>query len=263
MPPQIALIVFTAALGLIVGSFLNVVVYRVPRGLSVIRPGSACPWCGGAIAAKDNIPLLGYVLLGGRCRRCGAPIGWRYPAVEAGVAALFVLCLLRFGPRPQAAVAALLCSLLVALALIDADHLLLPDGITLPGMLIGWLLTVPAVFDDGIALVGPLWSLLGMLCGAGFLFLVAEAWLWIRGEEGLGLGDAKMMALIGAFLGWRGCVSTMVFACFVGTAIALVLLATRRAGRQTRLPFGIFLALGALIALFGGPALLSPYLPFL
>ncbi|MEO8505570.1 MAG: A24 family peptidase [Acidobacteriota bacterium] len=263
MLPPFVWILFAAALGLIVGSFLNVVVYRVPRGQSVVTPRSACPWCGGAIGARDNIPLLGYLLLRGRCRRCNAPIGWRYPAVEATVAGLFALCVARFGPRPQALVAAVICAFLVALALIDVDHLMLPDSLTFPGMLIAFALAVPAAFDHSIALVGPLWSALGMLCGAGFLFLVAEAWLWLRGEEGLGLGDAKMMAMIGAFLGWRGCVETMIYACFAGTAVGLVLLATGRAGRRTRLPFGVFLALGALGALFGGPAVLQPFLPFL
>jgi len=258
--PQSAWVVFAALLGAIVGSFLNVVAYRIPRGMSVVKPRSRCPWCHGAIAAGDNLPVIGYLLLRGRCRRCGGPIGWRYPVVEAGMATLFALSVLRFGVRPLTLAAALLLSFLAALALIDADQLVIPDGITFPGMIAGFLFAAPRMFDHAsFGFVGPLASLLGVLCGAGGLFLVAEAWLWIRDEEGLGLGDAKMLALIGAFLGWRGCIEAMVFACFSGTLVALVLLALRRAHRRTRLPFGVFLALGGAAALFVGPAILGTY----
>jgi len=246
-------------LGLIVGSFLNVVVYRVPRGLSVVRPRSRCPWCGGEIAAFDNVPVLGYLLLRGRCRRCGGPIGWRYPAVEAGMGFLFLLIYLRFGERPPAIAAALFSALVVALGLIDFDHLLLPDSITLPGIAVGWLLSVPSAFREPIALIGPEPSGLGLLCGAGGLFLFAEAWLWLRNEEGLGLGDAKMFGLVGAFLGWRGCVTTMAVACVAGTLVAVLLLLRGRAHRRTRLPFGVFLAFGGLVALFVGPAFLGRF----
>lgn len=262
MPPSGVWVAFAALLGAIVGSFLNVVAYRVPRNLSVVRPRSRCTWCGGAIAARDNVPVLGYFLLRGRCRRCGGPIGWRYPAVEALTALLFGLLAWRFGAGPQVLVAFALVGALVALALVDVDHLELPDGITLPGIAIGWLLAVPTAFGRPIALVGPLWSLLGILCGAGALFLFSEVFLWLRGEEGLGLGDAKMLGMIGAFLGWRGAVTTLVFASFAGTAVALVLLATRRAGRRTRLPFGVFLACGGVASLFFGPALFARLLPF-
>ena len=259
MLPQSFWFVFAALFGAIVGSFLNVVAYRVPRGLSVVTPRSRCPWCGGGIAARDNLPVIGYLLLRGRCRRCGGPIGWRYPAVEAGMATLFAFVFLRFGTRPQALVAGLLVSLLAALALIDVDHLVLPDGLTFPGMAAGLALSVPSAFRQPIALVGPEFSLLGILTGAGSLFLLAEAWLWLRDEEGIGLGDAKMLALIGAFLGWRGCLTTMVFACVSGTLVAVVLLAGRRAHGRTRLPFGVFLALGGIAALFAGPGFLSRY----
>ncbi len=259
MLPQSVWLVFAALLGAIVGSFLNVVAYRVPRALSVVTPRSRCPWCGGDIAAHDNLPIVGYLLLRGRCRRCGGPIGWRYPAVEAGMAALFAVIVLRFGIRPQALVAALFVSLLAALALIDVDHLVLPDGITFPGMAAAVLLSVPSAFHHPIALVGPEFAMWGILGGAGSLFLLAEVWLWLRDEEGIGLGDAKMLALIGAFLGWRGCLTTMVFACVSGTAVALVLLVARRAHRRTRLPFGLFLALGGVAALFVGPVFLTQY----
>jgi len=258
--PQSVWVVFAALLGAIVGSFLNVVAYRVPRGMSVVAPRSRCPWCGGAIAPHDNLPVVGYLLLRGRCRRCSGPIGWRYPVVEAGMAVLFALTLLRFGLHAHTLVAASLLALLGALALIDIDSLIIPDGITLPGMAAGFLLALPKAFDHPIALVGPQASLLGMLCGAGGLFLLAEAWLWLRDEEGLGLGDAKMLALLGAFLGWQGCIEALAFACVAGSLVGLVLIATRRAHGKTRLPFGLFLALGGAGALFAGPGLVAKYL---
>jgi leader peptidase (prepilin peptidase) / N-methyltransferase len=247
------LVVYAALLGLICGSFLNVVVHRLPRGSSVVRPRSACPWCGGAIAARDNVPLVSYLLLRGRCRRCGGPISPRYPLLEAATALLFVLSLLRFGAGDQGWIAALFCWLLLALGAIDAEHLLLPDALTLPGILAGLAL------QPWLPATSLLDAVLGALGGAGLLILGMNFWYWWRGEEGMGMGDVNMLAMIGAFLGWQGAVVALFAATVSGAVVGLAMMALGRSGLRTKLPFGTFLALGGAIALFWGPALLASY----
>ncbi len=255
------LAVYAGLVGLVVGSFLNVVVHRLPRGQSLVRPRSRCPWCGAPIAARDNLPLLSFLLLRGRCRHCSGPIAWRYPAMELLTAALFIACFERFGLGWEAAGAAVLSALLLALAAIDLEHYLLPDALTLPGIAVGWifrsLVARPDWFD------GLLTGFAGALLGGGLLFLVAETWLWLRGEEGMGLGDAKLLAMVGAFLGWPGVAVTFVGGCLLGASAGAALVLLRRAGRRTRLPFGLFLAAGALVALFAGPAIVERYLALL
>jgi leader peptidase (prepilin peptidase)/N-methyltransferase len=248
------LLVYAAVLGLVVGSFVNVLVHRVPRQIPFALERSRCTWCKAPVRARDNIPVVSFVLLRGRCRQCGAPISPRYPLVEIGTAALFVLCAARFGADAAAAVAAVLCTLLLALALIDAEHFLLPDVLTLPGLLIGLVLQpfFPTVeFID---------ALVGALVGAGILILLINVWFWLRQEEGMGLGDVNMLAMIGAFLGWQGVLVTLVSASFIGAVVGIVLVLARRLGFKSRLPFGAFLALGGLIALFWGPPLIALYL---
>lgn len=255
------LAVYAGLVGLVVGSFLNVVVHRLPRGQSLVRPRSRCPWCGVPIAARDNLPLLSFLLLRGRCRHCSGPIAWRYPVMEAVTSVLFVACLERFGLGWEAAGAAVFSALLLALAAIDLEHYLLPDALTLPGIAVGWtfraLVGRPDWFD------GLLTGFAGALLGGGLLFLVAETWLWLRGEEGMGLGDAKLLAMVGAFLGWPGVAVTFVVGCLLGAGAGMALVLMRRAGRRTRLPFGLFLAAGALVALFAGPVIVERYLALL
>jgi leader peptidase (prepilin peptidase)/N-methyltransferase len=255
--PDLLLDVYAALLGLIVGSYLNVVVHRLPRGLSTVAPRSRCPSCGGAIGMRDNLPVVSWLLLRGRCRHCGAVIAWRYPLVEAATALLFVACVERFGASPEALVAALLCSLLLALAAIDAEHLLLPDRLTLPGLVVG------LAVQPWIAWGGLVPAVLGAALGAGILLAMWGLWLLLRGEEGLGLGDVKMLAMIGAFLGWKGVLVTLLVASVAGSLVGLALLAGGRAGPRTRLPFGVFLAFGGLVALFWGRALADAYLALL
>ena len=255
------LAVYAGLVGLVVGSFLNVVVHRLPRGQSLVRPRSRCPWCGSSIRALDNLPLLSFLLLRGRCRHCSGPIAWRYPLMELATAALFVAAIELLGPNLDAVAAAALGALLLAAAAIDVEHFILPDAITLPGIALGLALRALAARPDWLD--GLLTGAAGALLGGGLLFLIAETWLWLRGEEGMGLGDAKLLAMIGAFLGWPGVAVTFVAACFLGATTGLVLLALRRAGRRTRLPFGVFLAAGAFVALFAGPVLLERYLALL
>jgi leader peptidase (prepilin peptidase)/N-methyltransferase len=255
--PLLPALVSAALVGLVVGSYLNFVVHRLPRGRSTVRPGSACTACGATIKALDNIPLLSYVALRGRCRSCGARISPRYPLVEATTAGLLVACVLSFGWRPQAAVAAFFCALILALALIDLEHLLLPDRLTLPGIAAGLVLQP---WIDGVSLLD---AVLGTLIGAGLLILLINVWYWLREEEGMGLGDVNLLALIGAFLGWKGVLVALFFGTFAGALVGLTLMAGRRLELTSRLPFGTFLALGALVALFSRGRWADAYLSLL
>lgn len=251
-------IVLTASLfGLIVGSYLNVVVYRLPRGLSTVRPGSSCPHCGAQVRALDNIPLLSFLWLRGRCRSCGGSISIRYPLVELATALLFGACVATFGGRLEAVAAAIFCALMLALALIDLEHLLLPDKLTFPGIAAGLLL------QPWIAGVSLLDAVVGALIGAGLLILLINVWYWLREEEGMGLGDVNLMAVIGAFLGWKGVLFALLCGALLGALVGLALMALRRMDMSSKLPFGTFLAIGALVALFSRGRLIDAYLQLL
>lgn len=242
-----------AATGLIVGSYLNVLVHRLPIGKSTVWPRSRCPYCDAVIRARDNLPLLSFVLLRGRCRQCGAPISWRYPIVEALSAALFVGCLLHFGLGLRLLAALLFGCLMLLLAAIDVEHFVLPDRITLPAILVGLL------FQPWLPQPGLLEAAIGVLVGAGIIILVINYWYWLRGEEGMGMGDVNMLALVGAFLGWKGVLTTLLLATASGAAVGLAMLAAGRLGLRSRLPFGLFLGLGGILSLFAGDAMVAYY----
>jgi len=250
---QLLIALYVAILGLIVGSYLNVVVYRLPLGLSTVYPRSRCPGCGSLIRARDNVPVLSFLLLRGRCRTCGTAISWRYPLVEAATGALFVACLVRFGLAPQAAVAIVFSCLMLVLALIDYDHMILPDRITLPGIVVGLATQLWA------PLAGLVPAVIGALLGAGILLAVWGLWLVVRREEGMGLGDVKMLALVGAFLGWQGVLVTLFFGALSGSAVGLALMRRGSVDMRSKLPFGVFLSLGGLVALFFGDTLVAWY----
>ncbi len=239
-----------AAYGLVVGSFLNVVIHRLPRGGSLLRPPSHCPACGATVRWFDNVPVLSFLLLAGRCRACRAPISPRYPAVEllGGFAA--VAALLRFGLTVAGVEAMLLLMLLVALAFIDLEHHLLPDLLTLPGIALGLAGSLAG------GLVPALDAAIGAAVGAAVPYAVIVVYRWLRGVEGMGLGDTKLLAMIGAFLGWRGALLTLGLAATAGAAVGIALIAAGRGRRDTELPFGTFLAGAAAVVLFAGPALL-------
>jgi leader peptidase (prepilin peptidase)/N-methyltransferase len=258
---QILLGVYATLLGLVVGSYLNVVIHRVPLGISTIFPRSRCPHCGTAIRALDNVPVLSFLVLRGRCRQCGTPISWRYPAVEAATAALFLACYLRFGISLESPVAALFAALMLALAMIDFDHMILPDVITYPAIVLGILLQpfVPwAALWDG-PWGGMVGGVFGASLGAGLLLAVWIAWYLLRHEEGMGLGDVKMLAAIGAFLGWKGVLVALFLGALSGAVFGLLLMAVRGADFKAKLPFGVFLAIGGLIALLAGEPLVKAY----
>jgi leader peptidase (prepilin peptidase)/N-methyltransferase len=250
---QLLIALYVAILGLIVGSYLNVVIYRLPLGLSTVYPRSRCPGCGSLIRARDNVPVLSFLLLRGRCRNCGTAISWRYPLVEAATGGLFVACLLCFGLAPQAVVAMVFACLMLVLALIDYDHMLLPDRITLSGIVVGLATQIVAP----LAGLGP--AVLGALLGAGILLAVWGLWWVVRREEGMGLGDVKMLALVGAFLGWQGVLVALFFGALSGSVIGLALMRRGSVGLRSKLPFGVFLAVGGVVALFFGDALVAWY----
>jgi leader peptidase (prepilin peptidase)/N-methyltransferase len=239
--------------GAIVGSFLNVCIYRLPRGRSVVWPASACPACKGHLSWFENIPLLSYTFLGGRCRTCGAPISVRYLIVEGLTALMFAFAWRHFGPGPLLASRLLFGCALIVLFAIDLEHHLLPNTITLPGIVVGFafgLVTLPGWSS----------SLLGILVGGGVLYGIAEVYYRLRHEEGLGMGDVKMLAMIGAFVGWKLTIVTLMLASLAGSAIGVLLIVTRRGGMKYALPFGSFLALGAALAATIGPTVLDWYL---
>jgi leader peptidase (prepilin peptidase)/N-methyltransferase len=249
-------ILLAAVFGAVVGSFLNVCIHRLPRGKSVVAPASACPQCGRELTWLENIPIVSWVALGGRCRGCRAAISARYPTVEFLTAAMFAAAWWYYeDPWLLASRLVFGCALIVLFA-IDLEHQLLPNLITLPGILVGFLfslVTEPGLVD----------SLIGIAAGGGVLFAVAEAYYRIRHEEGLGMGDVKMLAMVGAFLGWKLTLVTLMMASLCGSLVGVAMIVSRRGGLKYALPFGTFLALGAAVAATVGPALLVWYLGLL
>jgi len=250
--PPIAL-AFYALIGLCIGSFLNVVIARLPSGRSVAHPGSACPRCGAAIAWYDNLPVLSYLLLRARCRACRGAISWRYPMVEIVCAGLFAAAYLHFGPSLQLAGALILLAALIAITGIDFDHQIIPDVLSLPGIALGLLLSLG---PGGIGLGD---SVLGVLAGGGVFIVIIVGSSLVLGQPGMGAGDAKLGAMLGAFLGWKLALLSALLSVLVGGPLAAALLATGHKGRKDPLPFGPFLALGGAVNLFWGDALLAWY----
>ncbi len=257
MPLLLLYWIYAGLIGLLVGSYLNVVIYRLPRRLSTVLPRSRCPACGTPIRPYDNVPILSFLLLRGRCRTCGVRFGWRYPLIEALTGALFVLSAVRFGPTLDAVVAAVFCSAMIALAGIDLEHYLLPDRITLPGIAVG-LAVQPWLHGPGL-----LSAAIGATAGAALLTLVWAIWYAIRREHGLGFGDVKMIAMIGAFLGLPAMGVALFVAVLLGALVGVALLLLGRFGFRSKLAFGFFLALGAVIGLFFGDPLANAYLGLL
>lgn len=246
-------VVYALIFGLCIGSFLNVVIARLPAGRSVVNPGSACPQCGTAIGWYDNLPVLSYVLLRARCRACQNPISWRYPAVESICGVLFALAYLHFGPTTRLAAALVLLAGLIAITGIDLDHQIIPDVLSIPGIAVGILCSLA---PDGIG-----WrdSALGVLVGGGVFIVIILASSLALGQPGMGVGDVKLGAMLGAFLGWKLALLSILLSVLVGGPLAATLLATGRKARKDPLPFGPFLALGGMVSLFWGESLLAWY----
>ncbi|PWT90366.1 MAG: prepilin peptidase [Blastocatellia bacterium] len=271
--------VIAGVFGAIIGSFLNVVIHRVPREESIVFPNSRCPTCGAVIAFYDNIPVLSYVFLGGKCRGCRKKISPRYPGVELLTGLTFAVVAWHDGLSIALPFDLVFVSALIALVFIDAEHMLLPNVITYPGtafsilarIAIPWLTKTPH-FDDLPSLMHgafgglPLWAVsiigafIGALIGGGSLWLMGWTWEKLRGVEAMGLGDVKMMFMVGAYLGWRLTILTIFFGVLSGSIIGILWMMRRgQRDMQMLLPFGIFLGIGAICALLFGSQIVDWY----
>ncbi|HEB74995.1 MAG TPA: prepilin peptidase [Nitrospirae bacterium] len=243
--------------GLVIGSFLNVCIYRLPRKLSVVRPASHCPSCGRALKPWDNIPVISYLLLRGRCRYCSARISPRYPLVELLNGLGYMLVLWRFGLGLDAVVYMVYFSTLIVITFIDLDFQIIPDAVTLPGAAAALVLGVFLVsdpFDRGSGL-GPAQSVTGLFLGGGLFYAVA-----VLSRGGMGGGDIKMMAMVGALTGWKGVLLTTFLGSLTGSIVGLGLMIFKGKGRKTKIPFGPFLALGSAVSVLWGQELLKLYM---
>ena len=245
--------VMALLLGAVCGSFINVVIYRVPRNLSLIRPPSSCPNCKRRVRPLENIPIVSYLLLRGCCRGCKARIPLRYPLVESLGAGLMLLAFCGAPDVLTGVVWSAFSLALLAVVFIDLDFRIIPDSITLPGTILGliWALLSPFSFRD---------AALGVLTGGGGLLLIALVYQRITGREGLGMGDVKLMAMVGAFLGWQGALGTVLCGSLVGSLVGGALVLRGRGTRLTALPFGTFLAPAAWLVLFLGHQIWNAYL---
>jgi len=278
--PDLVGYIFAFLFGAAIGSFLNVVIHRVPNEQSIVFPNSACPKCGAQIKPYDNIPILSWLLLRGKCRNCQAPISARYPAVELLTALTFVLVYWQIGAAPFLPAGLIFVSAIIALIFIDSEHMILPNVITYPLFVFAIALrTVYPLFLGKTAFADmtawpltlfpawPAWALsvagalLGALVGGGFLWLVGEAWKRLRGVDAMGLGDVKMMAAVGALLGWRLTLLSIFLGAFSGALIGGVVVMRQKArDLQTQIPFGIFLGIGTVISMLFGEQLIAWYI---
>ena len=238
--------------GLIIGSFLNVCIHRLPLGESLAWPASRCPNCKTPLKPYDNIPVIGYLMLKGRCRSCRNPIAARYPIVELLTMGVFVAAYLLY-PLPLMIQRIAFGCAMIVLFFVDLQHHRLPNEITLPGMVIGFACSF---------FMPPGWksSLIGIVVGGGTLWLVGWLWFLIRHEEGMGFGDVKMLGMIGAFLGWELMLATLFVSTILGSLIGVALIAMKKGNLKTALPFGCFLAIAAMLACVGGDRAVGWYM---
>ncbi|HEY3277727.1 MAG TPA: prepilin peptidase [Syntrophorhabdaceae bacterium] len=251
-------------LGAVIGSFLNVCIYRLPRERSIVSPPSACPECGKPIRFYDNIPVLSYLLLKGKCRDCGAPISARYPMVEAVTAAFFFLLYMKLGLTLETVVFLLFVSALIAISFIDLELRIIPDVLSIGGVIVGFLFSLARpFFRDMDPKFGILDSLYGILLGGGILFGIAWTYQLLTKREGMGGGDIKLLAMIGAFCGMKGVVFSLMAGSILGTAVGVPLMLVKGKDGKYAIPFGPFLSLGALVYVYAGDRIIDPFLRFL
>jgi leader peptidase (prepilin peptidase)/N-methyltransferase len=266
---------FSFAVGGVIGSFLNVCVYRIPRGESIINPGSHCPKCNNPIAWYDNIPMISWLALGARCRHCAEPISWQYPLVEAITATAFLLVFWRFGLLAATPIYMLLAAALVLVTFVDLTDWTIPDQVTIPGIILGLGCSLIAMFfpNSGLRIehihsdIVVIDSLLGILVGGITLYLLDKLTVLLLKKRGMGFGDVKLLAMLGAFTGWKGVILILVISSFVGSLIGITVVAVQRyrgAGEKDHyLPFGPYLSLaGFIVVLFGGD-IVGAYLSFI
>jgi len=270
----LAFVAFAFAFGLVVGSFLNVCILRIPAGESIVLPASHCPKCGKPIVPYDNVPVLSWLVLRGKCRSCKAPISAMYPVVEFLTGALFAACAVKFGSELAALKWAMFCALLVVLAVTDLRARILPDKVNLTGGILGLAWSGVVLVGDGTSLwlsnrmfdfppparvLSVADSLIGAAVGAGILWLFAEGYFRLRGHEGMGLGDVKMMGMAGTFLGAKAVLLTIMAGAVLGSVLGLAFMLFQRKSGDYELPFGLFLAAGALLTVFYGPPFIAWY----
>jgi leader peptidase (prepilin peptidase) / N-methyltransferase len=246
--------VYSFIFGLLVGSFLNVCICRIPVEQSIVSPGSHCPRCERPIRFYDNIPLMSYLILGGKCRYCRASISLQYPLIEGVTALSSLLLFLRFGPSLDYLFYFAFVAALITITVIDLYHQIIPDVISLPGLAVGLLasLILPEITF--------LNSVFGTLLGGGSLFLVATVYQWLFKREGMGGGDVKLLAMIGAFLGWKAVILTIFLSSLIGSVTGIALILVKGKDFKYAIPFGPFLSVGAVISLFYGESLMRWYL---
>jgi leader peptidase (prepilin peptidase)/N-methyltransferase len=252
------------AFGAVVGSFLNVCIHRMPRDQSIIRPPSHCPHCGARIGWRDNIPLASYLALRGKCRQCGAAIGSRYFLVELLTATLFLLAWVKF-PFGLCAFYWLIIAALIAATFIDLEHFIIPNEITYGGIVLGLLLSPvsPVLRAGNSALGAALQSAVGMLTGGLSLLAVAVLGEKVFKKEAMGMGDVKLLAALGALLGWQAALFTLFVSSVAGGVVGLALIAARRGQWGTKIPFGPYIAFGAAVWIFSGREIVEWYFGFL
>lgn len=249
--------VFIFIYGLCIGSFMNVCIYRLPASKSIVRPRSMCPKCGKAIRLYDNIPVFSYLWLRGRCRNCDEPISIRYPLVEM-MSGLFALCAyLIFGLTLEGLIYYAFISVLLIITFIDIDHRIIPDVLSIPGIPIGFLASF------ALPSLSTVDSLIGILAGGGSLFLVAWGYELIKGKSGMGGGDIKLLAMIGAIVGWKGVLVTIFLSSAIGTLTGIIVMLRTQKGLKLAVPFGPFLSIAAIIYIFFGSQLIYWYINYL
>ncbi len=248
------IILFVFFFGLCIGSFLNVCIYRLPIGKSIVNPPSSCPECGYLIRFYDNIPVISYLLLGGKCRQCKTPISMRYPMVELLTGLMSVASLFKFGFTLTALIHFIFIAALMVITFIDIDHQIIPDVISLPGIIIFFLCTfaIPQVTMKD--------SLMGILIGGGILYAIAVGYALLKKTEGMGGGDIKLLAMIGALLGWQGVLFTVFVSSAFGTLVGLIVMIKSKKGMKLAIPFGPFLSIGAILYVFFGNKIILWYL---
>jgi leader peptidase (prepilin peptidase) / N-methyltransferase len=249
--------VLSFLLGLVLGSFMNVCIYRIPVKMSIVKPGSHCRSCSASIKWYDNIPLLSYLILRGRCRHCGTPIGFRYPLVEGLAGVLSLALFLRHGPGFIYLYMLVFSLSLVVISFIDLDHMIIPDVLSIPGIVLGLLGSFLVPY------LSPLDSLIGIIAGGGTFYIIAYGYSLLRGKEGMGGGDIKLIAMIGAWMGWRPLPIVILISALAGALIGGIFIIASGKGARARIPFGPFLALGALTYLFYGNEIILWYIRFL
>ena len=245
--------IFTFLMGLCVGSFLNVCIFRIPDSKSIVHPPSACPGCGAQIRFYDNIPVFSYIFLGGKCRNCKMPISIRYPLVELLTGLLALAVYAKFGLTLEALVYFVFVAVLLTISFIDIDHKIIPDLISLPG--------IPTFFLASLAVpsVTVIDSAIGIAAGSGILYAVAFAWSHLKKIEAMGMGDVKLLAMIGALIGWQGVLFTIFVSSATGTIVGLPFMLIKKGNLKMEIPYGPFISIGAVAYIFFGQYVIDWY----